>query len=180
MSNYKNWQMQSDEAQIVWLGIKCQSSAVNTISDDVLDELNSVLHEIAQMKDAKGLIIYSLKPTGFIAGADINTLSRFENAAQAVDFLRKGQAVLAYLESLSIPTVAMIDGFCMGGGLELSLACDYRLASDEKNTRIGLPEILLGFHPGWGGTVRLPKLIGGFHALSEVILTGRALSASKA
>jgi 3-hydroxyacyl-CoA dehydrogenase/enoyl-CoA hydratase/3-hydroxybutyryl-CoA epimerase len=180
MSNYKNWQMQSDAAQIIWLGIKCQSSAVNTISDDVLDELNSVLHDIAQMKDAKGLIIYSLKPTGFIAGADINTLSRFENAAQAVDFLRKGQAVLAYLESLTIPTVAMIDGFCMGGGLELSLACDYRLASDEKNTRIGLPEILLGFHPGWGGTVRLPKLIGGFHALSEVILTGRALSASKA
>ena len=180
MSNYKNWQMQTDESQIIWLGIQRESAAVNTINDEVLDELNGLLHDISQMKEAKGLIIYSLKPSGFIAGADINTLSHFEHAAQAVDFLRKGQAVLSYLESLAIPTVAMIDGFCMGGGLELSLACDYRVASDEKNTRIGLPEILLGFHPGWGGTVRLPKLIGGFHALSEVILTGRALSASRA
>ena len=84
------------------------------------------------------------------------------------------------LEQLPIPTVAMINGFCMGGGLELALACDYRIASDEQDTRLGLPEILLGFHPGWGGTVRLPRLIGGFAALSQLILTGAALSASKA
>ncbi len=97
-----------------------------------------------------------------------------------MNFLRKGQTVFSRLEALTIPTVAMIDGFCMGGGLELALACDYRIATDDKNTRLGLPEILLGIHPGWGGTVRLPRLIGGFNALSKIILTGAPLAAMKA
>lgn len=180
MSNYKHWQMQVDAAHIVWLGINRKSAAVNTINDEVLDELNGLLHEISQNNDAKGLIIYSLKSKGFIAGADVNAFAHFNNPTQAVDFLRKGQAVFSYLEALAIPTVAMIDGFCMGGGLELALACDYRIATDDKSTRIGLPEVMLGIHPGWGGTVRLPKLIGGFHALSEVILTGAPLAAAKA
>jgi 3-hydroxyacyl-CoA dehydrogenase/enoyl-CoA hydratase/3-hydroxybutyryl-CoA epimerase len=180
MSNYNHWQMQVDASHIIWLGINRKNAAVNTINDEVLDELNGLLHEVSQINDAKGLIIYSLKSKGFIAGADVNAFSHFEHPSQAVDFLRKGQAVFSYLESLTIPTVAMIDGFCMGGGLELALACNYRVATDDKTTRIGLPEVMLGIHPGWGGTVRLPKLIGGFHALSEVILTGAALSAAKA
>jgi 3-hydroxyacyl-CoA dehydrogenase/enoyl-CoA hydratase/3-hydroxybutyryl-CoA epimerase len=180
MSNYKHWQLKIDEAQIIWLGLDRYGATVNTINDEVLDELNGLLHEIVQMNHAKGLVIHSLKLKGFIAGADINSFTQFSRPAQAVDFLRKGQAVLAYLEALTIPTVAMIDGFCMGGGLELALACDYRIATEDKDTRIGLPEVMLGIHPGWGGTVRLPKLIGGFHALSEVILTGAALSAARA
>lgn len=180
MSNYKHWQMQIDPSHIVWLGMGRQHAAVNTINDEVLDELNGLLHEISQIKNAKGLIISSLKSKGFIAGADVNAFAHFNNPTQAVDFLRKGQAVFSYLESLTIPTVAMIDGFCMGGGLELALACDYRIVTDDSATRIGLPEIMLGIHPGWGGTVRLPKLIGGFHALSEMILTGASLSAAKA
>lgn len=180
MSNYKHWQMQIDDSHIVWLGIDRKSATVNTINDEVLDELNGLLHEISQNHDAKGLIIHSLKPKGFIAGADVNAFAHFDSPAKAVDFLRKGQAVFSYLEGLKIPTVAMIDGFCMGGGLELALACNYRIATEDKDTRIGLPEIMLGFHPGWGGTVRLPRLIGGFNALSQMILTGAALSASRA
>ena len=180
MSNYKHWQMQIDGSHVIWLGINRKDAAVNTINDEVLDELNSLLHEISQLNNAKGLIIYSLKSKGFIAGADVYAFSQFNHPTHAVDFLRKGQAVFSHIESLSIPTVAMIDGFCMGGGLELALACDYRIVTDDKNTRIGLPEVMLGIHPGWGGTVRLPKLIGGFHALSEVILTGASLSAEKA
>ena len=180
MSNYKHWEIQVDASQIIWLGFNRKDASVNTIDDEVLDELNSLLHEISKVTNAKGLIIYSLKAKGFIAGADVNAFSNFKNPSQAVDFLRKGQAVFSYLESLTIPTLAMIDGFCMGGGLELALACKYRIATDDKSTRIGLPEIMLGIHPGWGGTVRLPKLIGGFNALSQVILTGAALSASKA
>ena len=180
MSNYQHWQMRMDASHIVWLGFDRQNAAVNTINDEVLDELNGILHDISKITDAKGLVIHSLKNKGFIAGADVNAFAHFDGPAQAVDFLRKGQAVFAYLEALTIPTVAMIDGFCMGGGLELALACDYRIATDDKDTRIGLPEVMLGFHPGWGGTVRLPKLIGGFHALSEVILTGAPLSAAKA
>ncbi|HRD68684.1 MAG TPA: 3-hydroxyacyl-CoA dehydrogenase NAD-binding domain-containing protein [Legionella sp.] len=180
MNNYKNWELKRDKDCILWLGINRNGAPVNTINEEVLDELNSILHEISLDKKAIGLIIYSLKEKGFIAGADVNAFSKFETPAQAVDFLQKGQAVFSRLQGLSIPSVAMIDGFCMGGGFELALACTYRVATDEKDTRIGLPEIMLGIHPGWGGTVRLPQLIGGFNALSQVILTGSAIPAAKA
>jgi 3-hydroxyacyl-CoA dehydrogenase/enoyl-CoA hydratase/3-hydroxybutyryl-CoA epimerase len=180
MNNYKNWDMQKDEDNIIWLGIDRQDESVNTINEAVLDELNSLLKEIAHMPDAQGVIIYSAKAKGFIAGADVHTFSVFKTSAELSNFLRKGQTVFSQLEALPIPTVAMIDGFCMGGGFEMALACDYRVARDDNDTKIGLPEILLGFHPGWGGTVRLPRLIGGFKALSQVILTGAAIPASKA
>ncbi len=180
MHNYKHWIIETDNNKIIWLGFDRAGESVNTINDDVLDELNSFLHDIAKINQAKGLVIYSAKKKGFIAGADVHAFSAFDEPTQATDFLRKGQTVFSRLESLTIPTVAMINGFCMGGGLELALACNYRIASDEEDTRLGLPEILLGFHPGWGGTVRLPKLIGGFHALSQMILTGAALKASRA
>ena len=180
MSNYKHWEMTTDSDAIIWLGINRKNATVNSINTEVLDELNGLLQEISLMPAAKGLIIYSLKSKGFIAGADVNAFFSFKNPTEAVDFLRKGQAVFSRLEMLSIPTVAMINGFCMGGGLELALACDYRVATDSHDTRLGLPEVMLGIHPGWGGTVRLPKLIGGFHALSEVILTGAAIPAVKA
>lgn len=180
MSNYKNWEMQVDENHIIWLGVNRQNASVNTINNDMLDELNSLLQEIAQQPETKGLIIYSAKDKGFIAGADVHSISRLSTSSEVVDFLKKGQAVFNRLEALSIPTVAMINGFCMGGGLELALACDYRVASDSEDSRLGLPEILLGFHPGWGGTVRLPRLIGSFDAFSKVILPGIPLRAEKA
>lgn len=180
MNNYKHWTINRDNDGILWLGINRNDTAINSINVEVLDELNSCIQEVSQDKNAIGLIIYSQKEKGFIAGADVNSFSKFENAAQAVDFLQKGQTVFSRIEGLSIPSVAMIDGFCMGGGYELALACTYRVASDDKDTRIGLPEVMLGIHPGWGGTVRLPRLIGGFKALSEVILTGRAIAATKA
>lgn len=180
MSTYNHWEIETDESNIVWLGFNRKDASTNTINDEVLDELNSLLHEVQQMVEAEGLVIYSQKSKGFIAGADINTISKLETPAQIVDFLRKGQTVFSRLEAFSIPTVAMIHGFCMGGGLELALACKYRLASEDADTRLGLPEVLLGIHPGWGGTVRLSRLIGGFHALSQVILTGKALTADKA
>ncbi|MDX2346288.1 MAG: 3-hydroxyacyl-CoA dehydrogenase NAD-binding domain-containing protein, partial [Legionella sp.] len=141
---------------------------------------NTCLQDIEKKHEAKGLVIYSCKQKGFIAGADINTFSNLDTPERASAFLQKGQAVLSRLEALKIPTVAMINGFCLGGGMELALACDYRIASDSDDTRLGLPEILLGIHPGWGGVVRLPRLIGGFNALSQVILTGSMLRAKKA
>jgi 3-hydroxyacyl-CoA dehydrogenase/enoyl-CoA hydratase/3-hydroxybutyryl-CoA epimerase len=180
MSNYKHWDIHLDDDRIIWLGLDRKGSSINSINDEVLDELNELLHEINALQDIKGLVVHSLKQKGFIAGADVNAFSQFDKPERAVDFLRKGQVVFSRLEALPFPTVAMIHGFCMGGGLELALACDYRLATDDKDTRLGLPEILLGIHPGWGGTVRLPKLIGGFDALSKVILTGAPLAAQKA
>jgi 3-hydroxyacyl-CoA dehydrogenase/enoyl-CoA hydratase/3-hydroxybutyryl-CoA epimerase len=180
MNNYKHWELQRDNNQIIWLGFNRHGAAVNTINEEVLDELNSLLQEIAQDKKAIGLVIFSLKEKGFIAGADVKSFSQFASPAQAVDFLQKGQAVFARIQALHIPSVALIDGFCMGGGYELALACTYRIATDEQDTRIGLPEVMLGIHPGWGGTVRLPQLIGGFSALSNSILTGAALASVKA
>lgn len=180
MNNYNHWDMKKDADHIIWLAINRNDTSVNTINDDVLNELNSLLQEVANDHEAKGLVIYSSKKKGFIAGADVNAFSKFNTAEEAVDFLRRGQSVFARLEALAIPTVAMIDGFCMGGGMELALACDYRIATDDQGTRLGLPEVMLGIHPGWGGTVRLPRLIGGFDAISKVILTGAPLAAQKA
>lgn len=180
MSHYKHWDMYKDSDNIIWLGIDRFDSSVNSISDDVLDELNIILQEIAKDSVAKGLVIYSKKNKGFIAGADVIAFSKFKSSKEAGELLRKGQIVFARLEELKIPTVAMIHGFCMGGGLELALACDYRITSSDDDTKLGLPEILLGIHPGWGGTVRLPKLIGGFDALTKVILTGAPIRAAKA
>lgn len=180
MTKLKHWEKKIDDSHIVWLGLDRKDESVNSINDEVLDELNGLLQEVADEKNATGLIIFSAKSKGFIAGADVNAFSKFDSAEQAVNFLRKGQAVFSRLEALKIPTVAMSDGFCMGGGLELALSCDYRVVSNDPSTRIGLPEVMLGIHPGWGGTVRLPKLIGGFNALSQVILTGAGLRTSKA
>lgn len=180
MTNYKHWDSKTDAEHIVWLGFNRCDASVNSINSEVLDELNIIVQDIAKQKDLSGLIIYSLKEKGFIAGADVTAFSQFKSPEEAVEFLRKGQTVFSRIEALPIPTVAMIDGFCMGGGLELALACDYRVATDDKDTRLGLPEIMLGIHPGWGGTVRLPRLIGGFNALSQVILTGSAIASVKA
>lgn len=180
MNKTKHWTVEVDTDNIIWLGFGRQDATVNTINDEVLDELNLLLQDVGKRDDLKGLVIHSIKEKGFIAGADVKTFTELTDSKKLIEFLRKGQTVFSRLEALPIPTVAMIDGFCMGGGLELALACTYRIASDNKDTRLGLPEVLLGIHPGWGGTVRLPKLIGGFNALSQVILTGSGIAAKRA
>lgn len=180
MNNYKNWQIQIDQNQIAWLALDREDTSINSLNDAVLDELYTILQEISHQPTIKGLVIYSAKEKGFIAGADVNVFSQFTTSEEVLAFLRKGHSVFSRLEAMKIPTVAMIDGFCMGGGLEMALACQYRIASDEPDTRLGLPEVLLGIHPGWGGTVRLVRLIGGFDALSKVILTGMPIASRKA
>lgn len=177
---FQNWVKEIDSYGIAWLGLDCLHSSANTINQDVLDELNILVQKIGKDESIKGMVIYSRKASGFIAGADVHTFSQYHEPDQIRDFLRKGLTVFNRIEQLTIPTVAMIDGFCMGGGYELALACRYRIASDRAETKMGLPEVLLGIHPGWGGTVRLPKLIGGFDALTKVMLTGKPLSAKAA
>lgn len=179
MTHFTHWHIEKDNDDILWAKLDKQDSSVNTLNDEVLNELESICLTVNN-GDYKGLVIFSGKEKGFIAGADIEHFSKFKDSAEVVQFLKKGQRIFDTLESLAIPTVAMIDGFCMGGGMELALACQYRIASNEEGTRLGLPEIMLGIHPGWGGTVRLPKLIGGFNAVSKVILTGRAFRATAA
>lgn len=179
MSSYQHWRLDADGDQVLWLYFDRKETSVNTLNHDVMDELSQILDSLANDTKHKGLIIASAKESGFIAGADIAQFSQLKDIDEAVDLLRKGQTVFGKIAALKIPSVAMINGFCLGGGLELALACTYRVAEDGQKTRLGLPEVKLGIHPGWGGSVRLPRLIGAPNAL-ELILSGRTLSARAA
>jgi len=155
------------------------NSRVNKFSTPVMQELNDSLAELAKMKDLKCLIIRSAKPGFFIVGADIKEIEAIHEVQQGFDVSRNGQLVFDKVTKLPYPSVAVIDGTCMGGGTEFSLACTYRLATDNPKTKIALPEVNLGIFPGWGGTQRLPRLIGLQRSLG-IILTGKSLDGKKA
>jgi 3-hydroxyacyl-CoA dehydrogenase/enoyl-CoA hydratase/3-hydroxybutyryl-CoA epimerase len=152
---------------------------VNKFSTPVMEELDELLTKITQMKDLKCLLIRSAKPGIFIAGADIKEIENIDEMEQGFEVSRKGQLIFDKVTNLPYPTIAVIDGACMGGGTEFSLTCTYRLASDNPKTKIGLPEVNLGIIPGWGGTQRLPRLIGLQRSLG-IILTGKSLDGKRA
>jgi len=179
MTTYKNWRLETDADNVLWLYFDKENASVNTINYSVMEELSQIITLITQDKTYKGVILASGKKTGFIAGADISQFTQFKDIDTAVNLLRTGQDIFSRLEALPIPVVAMIDGFCVGGGLELALACHYRVAESGPKTRLGLPEVKLGIHPGWGGTVRLPRLIGAPQALN-MILSGHTVSGKAA
>ena len=179
MQHYKNWRLETDDNQILWLYFDKENSSVNTIDINVMDELSRILDLLAADKVTKGVVIASGKKSGFIAGADISQFTKFKDIDDAVSILKLGQNILLKLENLPIPTVAMIDGFCLGGGLELALACRYRIAEDGTKTRLGLPEVKLGIHPGWGGSVRLPRLTGALQGMN-MVMSGHTVSAKVA
>lgn len=176
---FKNWKLETDEDQILWVYFDKQDSSVNTLNYEVMDEFSKIVDSISIDKKIAGVIIASKKKSGFIAGADISQFTRFKDIDDGVSVLKLGQAILNRLEALPVPTVAMIDGFCLGGGLELALACRYRVVEDGQQTRLGLPEVKLGIHPGWGGSVRLPRLIGALQGLN-LILSGHTVSGKAA
>lgn len=179
LTQHQHWLVQADDDQILWLLLNRADSQVNTLNAEVLSEFSHILRDIANDKTLKGVIISSAKKTGFIAGADITQFEKLTSEQEAYQLIRQGQEIFDQLEQLPLPTVALIEGFCVGGGLELALACKYRIAETSAKTRIGLPEVKLGIHPGWGGSVRLPKLVGPLKAM-EVILTGRTYTAQAA
>jgi 3-hydroxyacyl-CoA dehydrogenase/enoyl-CoA hydratase/3-hydroxybutyryl-CoA epimerase len=179
MQNYKHWRLETDSDKILWLYFDKQNATVNTLEHEAMSELSAIVDGLKNDTNHKGLIIASGKKTGFIAGADISQFTRFPGVDEATQILRSGQRIFDKLEALKMPSVAMIDGFCVGGGLELALACHYRVAEDGPKTRLGLPEVTLGIHPGWGGTVRLPRLIGGLNGM-DLILSGRSVSGKAA
>jgi 3-hydroxyacyl-CoA dehydrogenase/enoyl-CoA hydratase/3-hydroxybutyryl-CoA epimerase len=176
--NFKNWRMEKDGDGIVWLHIDKAEAGTNVLSKEVLGELDQALRAMEQEPPA-GLVILSGKPNGFIAGADVKEFTKLKDSAEALELVRRGQAVFDRLEGLPFITVALIHGFCLGGGLELALACRIRVADDGPSTRLGLPEVQLGIHPGFGGTVRLPHLVGSIAAM-DMMLTGRTLDARQA
>lgn len=172
------WYLETDQDQICWLHCDNKNSTTNVLSAAALTELDQMLDEVERIQP-KGLALVSDKNNGFIAGADVAEFQTLENENAALEHIRHSQKIFDRLEASRFPTISVIHGFCLGGGLELSLACRYRIAEDDPKTRIGLPEVRLGLHPGYGGTVRLPPLIGAIPAL-DMMLSGRALSASAA
>ena len=174
----RHWKLEVDADQLAWLWFDRAGSATNTFSQEALRELGSIADHLAGMPP-KGLAILSGKDNGFAAGADIEEFTKLASAEEAMGFIRLGNEVFDKIAALRFPTVAMIHGFCMGGGTELALACRYRVADDGPKTRIGLPEVMLGIVPGWGGIIRMPPLIGAANAL-DLMLTGRSVDGRKA
>jgi 3-hydroxyacyl-CoA dehydrogenase/enoyl-CoA hydratase/3-hydroxybutyryl-CoA epimerase len=169
------WHLDIDKDNVAWLTLDYPNSPVNKLSRAVLAELDSMLTEVAQ-KQPRGVIFASAKSSGFIAGADIEDFTTIKTPEEAEEYVKNGQRILNRITELKMPTVAMINGFCLGGGLELALACRFRVALDSSKTRLGLPEVMLGIYPGWGGASRLPALVGGPQGL-DLLLTGRAVLA---
>ena len=147
---------------------------MNTLKAEFGQQVRAIVRQIRDNKSLRGAVLISAKPDNFIAGADINMIARCTTAQEAQALARQGQQIMAEIHGLAIPVIAAIHGACLGGGLELALACHGRVCSDDEKTRLGLPEVQLGLLPGSGGTQRLPRLIGVSGAL-EMILTGKQL-----
>jgi len=174
----KHWKLTGDNEGLAWLVFDRAGSATNTFSSEALRELGQIADHLASMPP-KGLAILSAKDNGFAAGADIDEFTGVKDAEEAIALTVLGNEVFDKIERLPFPTVAMIHGFCMGGGTELALACRYRVMDDGPRTRMGLPEVLIGIVPGWGGAKRMPLLIGAAAAL-DLMLTGRTVDGRRA
>jgi len=174
----RHWTSRVDDDRVAWLCFDKTDGSANVLSEPVIRELNELLAELERNKPA-GVVIHSGKSNGFIMGADIKEFTTIENSDEAYELIRQGQKVFDRLEALPCPSVAVINGFALGGGLELAMACDYRIAFDIDKSIIGLPEVQLGLHPGFGGTVRAVRYAGVRQAMS-LMLTGKPIRPGKA
>ncbi|MEN9764212.1 MAG: hypothetical protein RL397_167 [Pseudomonadota bacterium] len=178
--NLQHWALSPDSrnTKILWATLQTQGPGLNTLSAVVLDELRQILDYLEKAPPA-GLIFASGKDSGFVAGADIEEFKTLTTPEKAIALVERGWTLFNRLAAVPYPTLALINGVCLGGGLELSLACRYRIAVDTPGTRLGLPEVLLGIVPAWGGMQRLPRLIGPQAAL-DMMLTAKSLDARRA
>lgn len=176
---YANFTVTKDDRGVVTAVLDVPNRPMNVFAHDVIEELRTIVSELEQAKDVKVALFRSGKASGFLAGADINGFTEVGTSDEAAALIKGGQDLFTRVEKLPCKTIAAIHGPCLGGGLEFSLSCDHRVAKDDDSTKIGLPEIMLGLIPGWGGTQRLPKQVGLPTGL-KMILTGSHLSASKA
>jgi len=159
--------------------IDVPNEKVNTLKAEFVEQIGTILQKAQQYSQLKGLVLISGKTDSFIAGADISMISGCKTAREASELATKGQTVMSHISAFPVPVVAAIHGACLGGGLELALACHSRICSLDDKTQLGLPEVQLGLLPGSGGTQRLPRLIGAPKAL-DMMLTGRSIRAKQA
>ena len=174
----RHWKTRTDDNGIFWLCIDLADANANVLSSEVMQELNSILDTL-HTNPPRGVVVHSGKPGSFVMGADIKEFTGIDTQERAYELVRMGQSVFDRLEHLACPTVAVINGFCLGGGLELVMACDYRLALANDKKILGLPEVKLGLHPGFGGTVRAVRLCG-VRAAMPLMLTGNPVNVTKA
>ena len=174
----KHWQLINEESGIVVAILDKAGESANSLSADVMAEFGEILDQFDK-QPPKGLLIRSGKEAGFIAGADIQEFSQLDSAEKGRALVTRGWNLFNRLAAVPYPTLALVRGHCLGGGLELALACRYLLAVDESGTKMGLPEVMLGIFPGWGGMLRLPKRVGPAAAL-DMMLTGKTIDAKRA
>lgn len=174
--SYRNFKLTRDEDGVAWLLFDRAGASANTLSADLLEELDKILGELESARPT-GLVVRSAKTSGFIAGADVNEFRGVTDASAVESQIGRAHAVIDRMEALRIPTVAVIHGFCLGGGLEVALACQMRIAIDDA--RFGFPEVMLGLHPGLGGTVRFTHLVNPMRSM-PLMLTGKTIDARKA
>jgi 3-hydroxyacyl-CoA dehydrogenase/enoyl-CoA hydratase/3-hydroxybutyryl-CoA epimerase len=175
---YRNWRLDFDLDGICWLTIDRQGESANSLSREVFTELEQIVSKLEE-DPPRGLVLQSGKAKSFIVGADVREFDQVESPAEAERFIREAHALLDRVEALPFPTAVVIEGYCLGGGLELALCFDYRVARNDESTRLGYPEVKLGIYPGFGGSARTTRQIGGFRAM-PIMLTGRMLRASQA
>ena len=178
MNDWRHWRLETGEGGNLELFLTVADRSVNVLHGGVLDELEEVLEHL-YTEAPPGVILGSDPERAFAVGADVTEFAKLESRDQALAMLRRGQKLFQDWANLECPTVAVIRGHCLGGGLELALACDYRIAESGSQVRIGLPEVRLGIHPGYGGSVRLPALAGDLKAL-RMMVTGKTVSGAEA
>jgi len=174
----RHWKLTRESDGLAVLVFDKAGASANSLSAEALAEFNRALDELDRARP-RALLIRSGKASGFIAGADIDEFGAITTEEGATALVKRGYDAFERLAAVPYPTLALVRGFCLGGGLELALACRYRVAVDEPGTRMGLPEVLLGIVPGWGGITRLPRVVGAPAAL-DLMLTGKAVDARRA
>ncbi len=175
---YRNWKLERDADGVAWAILDTADSSTNTLGAAVMHELGLIL-DACEQQPPKGLVFTSAKEAGFIAGANIEEFTSADTPEKARTLVQRGWDAYNRLAAVRYPTLALVRGHCMGGGMELALACRYRIAVDEPGTKFALPEVMLGIVPGWGGMLRLPQLVGPAAAM-DMMLTGKNIDARRA
>ena len=174
----QHWKLETDDAGLAWLCLDKADAKANVLSSEVIKELDGILDGL-HANPPKGLIMHSGKPGSFIMGADITEFGDFDGADEVARLGKLGQGVFLRIQALPCPSVAVVNGVCLGGGLEIAMMFDYRVGPDNDSKIFGLPEVKLGLHPGFGGTVRAVQLCG-VRAGMQIMLTGNPVNARKA
>lgn len=174
-----NFDVHRDFRGVMTAILNVADQSVNVFNESVLHDLDELLRDVEHDPSVTALVFRSGKDSGFLAGADLHVIATLNSSDAAEQICAAGQGLMQRIQSLRIPTVAIINGVCLGGGLEFALACRYRIVIDDPRTKLGLPEVELGLLPGWGGTQRLPRLIG-LSAALPMLLTGKKVGAKEA